>query len=75
MIALDPAFFLPLIPVVAFTLALIGWALVSIVRGPVQYLPKAVWALIVVLFVPLGAVVYLVVGRARGARLKDADLR
>lgn len=66
---------LPLLPVLALLAALIGWALVDIIRRPVQHLPKSVWALIVLLIVPAGAILYLVMGRSRGPRLRDADLR
>ncbi|WP_029089209.1 PLD nuclease N-terminal domain-containing protein [Brevibacterium album] len=65
----------PLVPVLLLAVALIGWSLVDIARGPVQHLPAWAWALIVVLAIPLGAVVYLVLGRARGRQLRDEDLR
>jgi len=46
-----------------------------IVRRPrVENLPKAAWALIVVLVIPLGAVAYLALGRVRGTTLSDRDL-
>lgn len=61
----DPAMLVPLIPVLIIVAVLIGWALIDIVRRPVQYLPKWVWALIVLLVIPLGAVIYLVIGRGR----------
>jgi len=66
---------LPLLPVFALLAALVGWALVDITRRPVQHLPKPMWALIVLLLVPGGAILYLVMGRSRGPRLRDADLR
>lgn len=43
-------------------------------RSRVKHLPKAAWALIVVLVVPLGAVAYLALGRGRGTTLSDGDL-
>ncbi len=60
---------LVLVPIALLVLGVVGWALVDLVRAPaVKYLPKAVWALIIVLAsMPLGAIVYLVVGRDRGA--------
>jgi ABC-2 type transport system ATP-binding protein len=60
---------LVLAPIAVLVLGVVGWALVDLIRAPaVKYLPKAVWALIIVVAsMPLGAIVYLVVGRDRGA--------
>lgn len=71
----DAALLVPLIPVLALTLLLIGWSLIDIARKPVQHLPKWAWALLVLVVVPLGAVIYLVIGRTRGQKLRDEDLR
>lgn len=71
----DAALLVPLIPVLALTLLLIGWSLIDIALRPVQHLPKWVWALLVLVVVPLGAVIYLVIGRTRGQKLRDEDLR
>jgi hypothetical protein len=41
--------------------------LVDIVRADhVQYLPKWAWAILSVISIPLGGIVYLLVGRDRG---------
>ena len=54
-------------PLIVIVLAVVGYALVDLVRTPsVKYLPKPVWAVVIVLLsMPLGAVVYLVVGHDR----------
>ena len=58
-------------PLAVIVLAVVGYALVDLVRAPsAKYLPKAVWAIIIVLAsMPLGALVYLVVGRDRSAQV------
>jgi ABC-2 type transport system ATP-binding protein len=51
--------------VIAIAVVLVVATLIDIVRHDVQHLPRWVWALIVVFgSFPLGAIVYLVVGRA-----------
>ncbi len=70
---------LVLLPLFLLVGALVVYCLVDLVRSPhVRYLPKAVWAL-VILFVsaPIGPVLYLALGRdsnARRADVADADL-
>lgn len=54
-----------LVPVIVLLLAFVGYCVVDVVRGEVQYLPKWAWILICVASVPIGGVVYLLVGRAR----------
>lgn len=71
----DAAMLIPLIPVLILAVLLIGWSLIDIGRRPVQHLPKWAWALIVLLAIPLGAVVYLIIGRTRDQKLRDEDLR
>ena len=67
-----PAVWIPLI--VQVTIVIVE-CLIDIVRRPrVENLPKAAWALIVVLVIPLGAVAYLALGRGRGTTLSDGDL-
>lgn len=75
LVTFDAAMLIPLIPVLVLAVGLILWALIDLVRRPVRYLPKWAWALIVLLVIPLGPVVYLVVGRTRGQKLRDEDLR
>ena len=71
----DAAMLIPLLPVLILAALLIGWSLIDIARKPVQHLPKWAWALIVLLAIPLGAVIYLIIGRTRGQKLRDEDLR
>ena len=56
---------LALVPVLTLVLGVVVFALVDLARRPVvAYLPRPVWALIIVLVaLPLGAIVYLVAGR------------
>ena len=63
------------IPVIVLVTIMVVACLIDIVRRPrVEHLPKAAWALIVVLIIPLGAVAYLALGRVRGTTLSDGDL-
>jgi Phospholipase_D-nuclease N-terminal len=57
--------FWALVPVFMLVLAIVAYALVDLLRARhVRYLPKPVWALIIVLgSAPLGALAYLVMGR------------
>lgn len=71
----DAAMLIPLIPVLILTTLLIGWSLIDMARKPVQHLPKWAWALIVLLVIPIGAVIYLTIGRTRSEKLRDEDLR
>ncbi|MCK2218963.1 PLD nuclease N-terminal domain-containing protein [Actinomadura sp. ATCC 31491] len=50
----------PLVVVLGLFLA---YCLVDLARSRVRYLPKWAWALICVASVPLGGIVYLLVGR------------
>jgi len=58
---------LALLPLIALVVGLIVYCLVDLARArSVRYLPKAVWALIIVLgSAPFGAIAYLVLGRNR----------
>ena len=59
---------LAIAPLVLLYLGLVAFSLVDLTRAPsVRYLPKAVWALIIVLVgTGLGAIGYLVFGRTHG---------
>ena len=60
------------IPVIVLVTIVVVACLIDIARGSRgKHLPKAGWALIVI---PLGAVAYLALGRARGTTLSDGDL-
>lgn len=52
-----------LAPLVLAALAWIAYCLYDLSRSTVRYLPKWAWALFVVLSVPIGGIVYLIVGR------------
>lgn len=52
-----------LAPLVVLALTWVAWCWWDISRGPVLHLPKWAWALICVLSVPLGGMIYLLVGR------------
>lgn len=71
----DTSMLLPLMPVLVLVAVLIGWSLVDIIRRPVEHLPKWAWVLIVLFAIPVGAVIYIIIGRAQGERLRDEDLR
>ncbi len=55
-----------LAPVFVILLAFVGFCLIDIARHPVKHLPKWVWAIICFVSIPIGAVVYLIVGRDSG---------
>ncbi len=62
---------LALLPLLALTVALVGYALVRLVRaGPPPYLPAWAWAALILLVMPWGAVAYLLLARSP----KDAVL-
>ncbi|MDX1691375.1 MAG: PLD nuclease N-terminal domain-containing protein [Acidimicrobiia bacterium] len=52
-----------LLPLVLLGIAWIAYCLADLRRSDVEHLPKWGWALVIVLSVPLGGVVYLVAGR------------
>jgi len=52
-----------LAPLVVLVVGWVAWCWWDIAHGPVRHLPKWVWALICVVSVPIGGIVYLLVGR------------
>ena len=53
-----------LLPLVVIGVAFVAYCLVDIARAPsVRHLPKWLWAVICVLSIPLGGIVYLLLGR------------
>jgi hypothetical protein len=54
-----------LLPVLLLVLAFVGYCLVDLARHEVRYLPKWAWAIICLVSIPFGALVYLLVGRKR----------
>ena len=57
---------LALIPLALFSVIWIGYCWIDIARREVRHLPKWAWALITLLSVPVGGIVYLLVGREPG---------
>jgi hypothetical protein len=54
-----------LLPLALLLVAFVGYCLVDLARGEVRYLPKWAWAVICLVSVPVGGLVYLLVGRRR----------
>ena len=54
-----------LAPLILVVVAFVIYCWFDIARNDVRYLPKWVWGLICALSVPLGGIVYLLVGRER----------
>jgi len=52
-----------LAPVFVLLLTFVIWCWVDISRNEVKYLPKWLWVIICVVSIPLGGIVYLLVGR------------
>jgi hypothetical protein len=52
-----------LLPLLLLGLVFVGYCLYDLSRNQVRYLPTWAWALICVFSVPLGGIVYLLVGR------------
>ena len=53
-------------PIIVLGVAFVVYCVVDIARNPVQHLPKWAWALICLVSVPLGGIVYLLLGRRHG---------
>jgi hypothetical protein len=54
-----------LAPILILCAIFVGYCWVDIARSEVKGLPKWAWAIIVVVSIPLGGIVYLLVGRER----------
>lgn len=54
---------LALLPFALLAVGFVVYCLVDVARSDVRYLPKWVWVLVCVASVPLGGVIYLLVGR------------
>ncbi len=53
------------VPIIVIGLAFVIFCLVDVFRRPrVRYLPRWLWAIICLISVPLGGIIYLIVGRA-----------
>ena len=56
-----------LAPLILLAVGFVIWVVVDIVRADaVQHLPKWAWVIISIISIPLGGIVYLLVGRDRG---------
>ncbi|HEX9645733.1 MAG TPA: PLDc N-terminal domain-containing protein [Acidimicrobiia bacterium] len=56
-----------LVPIIVLAVGFVAYCLVDLSRSDVRYLPKWTWAVICVVSVPLGGIVYLVAGRDPGS--------
>ena len=54
-------------PIIVVAVGFVAYCLVDLSRSDVRYLPKWTWAVICVVSVPLGGIVYLVAGRDPGS--------
>jgi Phospholipase_D-nuclease N-terminal len=52
-----------LLPIVALAVGFVVYCLIDLARSRVRYLPKWAWAIICLFSVPLGGIIYLLVGR------------
>ena len=52
-----------LVPIIVLALAYVAWIVRDILRSEVEHLPKAAWIAIAVLSIPLGGIIYLLVGK------------
>ncbi|MFZ0491738.1 MAG: PLD nuclease N-terminal domain-containing protein [Acidimicrobiia bacterium] len=52
-----------LVPILVVAAAFIIYCWIDIARSNVRYLPKWAWAIICTISVPLGGIIYLLVGR------------
>lgn len=50
-------------PVAILVIAYVAWIVRDILRSDVRHLPKWGWILVAVLSVPLGGLIYLLIGR------------
>ncbi len=51
------------VPLAIVAVGFVGFCLFDLTRSRVRYLPKWAWAVICVVSVPLGGLVYLLIGR------------
>ena len=50
-------------PLIVIAVAFVGYCLYDLSRSQVRHLPKWAWALVCVLSIPVGGIVYLTIGR------------
>ena len=64
---MDRTLLLALAPILILSIGFVVWVVVDIVRADsVLHLPKWAWIVISCISIPLGGIVYLLVGRDRG---------
>ncbi|MFE3187397.1 hypothetical protein ACFXHA_00225 [Nocardia sp. NPDC059240] len=56
-----------LVPLVVVALGFVGFCWYDISRTRVKYLPKWAWAVLCLISIPLGGIIYLVIGRDTGS--------
>ncbi|MQY30618.1 hypothetical protein [Nocardia aurantia] len=56
-----------LLPLVVVAVGFVGFCWYDLSRARVRYLPRWVWAIICLVSIPVGGIVYLVVGREPGS--------
>lgn len=54
-------------PLLLLAFAFVGYCLFDLSRNEVRHLPKWAWALICLLSIPIGGIVYLLIGREASA--------
>ncbi len=54
-------------PLIVLAVGFVVFCLVDIARHDVKYLPKWVWAIICCFSIPIGGIVYLLIGRDPGS--------
>lgn len=52
-----------ILPLIILAIAFVVYCWVDIYRTDVKHLPKWAWAIIAVISIPIGGIVYLIVGR------------
>lgn len=57
-----------LVPVVLLAVGFVVYCLVDLARSDVRYLPRWLWAVICIVSVPLGGILYLLIGRDPGGQ-------
>jgi hypothetical protein len=54
-----------IVPPVVLAVAFVGYCLYDLSRSQVRYLPKWAWALVCLVSIPVGGILYLTIGRDR----------
>ncbi len=56
-----------IVPLLVLAVGFVGYCLFDLSRSEVRHLPKWAWALVCLLSIPVGGIVYLLVGRETSA--------